>query len=186
MKWEQLEEILTEAGLFQFGIMNTADIRFSQEVREMCKANVCQKYGTTWSCPPGVGTVEECRERLLHYEKFLVFSGKYDLEDSFDFEGMMEGMTKFKDSCRVVHNKIKDHFSEFLILSNEGCDLCKKCTYPDASCRFPERAHGSLEGYGMFVNQLAEQVGINYINGQNTVTYFGGLAYHPDSLEMKE
>ena len=103
--------------------------------------------------------------------------GKYDLEDSFDFEGMMEGMKSFKNSCRILDELIKGDISKYLILSNEGCDLCKNCTYPDAPCRFPDRAHGSLEGYGIFVNKLAEQVGINYINGVNTMSYFGGLAY---------
>ncbi|MFQ6804175.1 MAG: DUF2284 domain-containing protein [Lachnospiraceae bacterium] len=34
----------------------------------------------------------------------------------------------------------------FLILSNEGCDLCSECTYPEAPCRFPDRSHGSIEG----------------------------------------
>jgi len=95
---------------------------------------------------------------------------------------MMEGMDKFKAACRLVHEKVRGHFSEFLILSNEGCDLCKKCTYPDAPCRFPDRVHGSLEGYGIFVDQLARKAGINYINGKDTVTYFGGMAYHPDEL----
>lgn len=182
MKMEELKQILEESGMFQYGIVDTADIEFSQAVRGMCEVNTCRKYGTTWACPPALGTVEECKNRLQHYEKFLVFSVKYDLEDSFDFEGMMEGMDKFKDACRLVHEKIRGHFSEFLMLSNEGCGLCKTCTYPDAPCRFPERVHGSLEGYGIFVDQLARKAGINYINGKDTVTYFGGLAYHPEEL----
>ena len=86
-------------------------------------------------------------------------------------------MKSFKDSCRILDELIKGDISKYLILSNEGCDLCKNCTYPDAPCRFPDRAHGSLEGYGIFVNKLAEQAGINYINGVNTMSYFGGLAY---------
>ncbi|HJA66742.1 MAG TPA: DUF2284 domain-containing protein [Candidatus Mediterraneibacter cottocaccae] len=56
-----------------------------------------------------------------------------------------------------------------------SCRKCGKCTYPDAPCRFPERTHGSLEGYGIMVSELAGQAGIRYINGTNTVTYFGGL-----------
>lgn len=182
MKIEHLQQILKEAGFYQWGIVNTSDIRFSQEVRKMCEANTCRKYGASWSCPPGLGTVDECRQRLQNYEKLIVFSGKYDLEDSFDYEGMMDGMKCFKESCRTLNKMIKENISDYLILSNEGCDLCKKCTYPDAPCRFPDRAHGSLEGYGLFVNQLAKQAGINYINGKNTVTYFGGMAYHTDEI----
>lgn len=178
MELEHLQQILSEAGFYQWGVINTDEIEFSQEVRKMCEMNTCQMYGKSWSCPPGLGSVEECRQRLLQYDKFMVFSGKYNLEDSFDFEGMMDGMKNFKESCRILDQLVKESVSEYLILSNEGCDLCKTCTYPDAPCRFPDRAHGSLEGYGIFVNQLANQVGINYINGKNTVTYFGGIAYH--------
>lgn len=32
----------------------------------------------------------------------LVFNVKYDLEDSFDFEGMQEGMARFKETCREI------------------------------------------------------------------------------------
>ena len=91
---------------------------------------------------------------------------------------MEEGMTQFKMVCRNIDRQIRDYLKDFLILSNEGCDMCTECTYPDAPCRFPEQAHGSLEGYGILVSELAGQAGIRYINGKNTVTYFGGLAFN--------
>ena len=93
---ESLQSIFETAGIFQYGIINTKDINFSQEVRKMCEVNTCRQYGKTWACPPAIGTVEECRDRICSYDKMILFSGKYDLEDSFDFEGMTEGMKKFK------------------------------------------------------------------------------------------
>ena len=86
-----LEEQLNAAGFFQYGVVDTMDINFSQEVRAMCEVNTCREYGKTWACPPAVGPVDDCKKRIQQYEKMLVFSVKYDLEDSFDFEGMMEG-----------------------------------------------------------------------------------------------
>lgn len=179
---ESIREILKSIGVFQYGIVKTEDIQFAQDVRNMCAANVCRQYGKTWACPPAVGTVEECRQRVLQYENMLVFSGKYKLEDSFDFEGMKAGMKDFKEMSRRLNAAVKPLLSRYLILSNEGCDLCASCTYPDAPCRFPDQSHGALEGYGIFVNQLANQAGINYINGANTVTYFGGLLFNGDIL----
>ena len=88
----ELDRILTEAGVFQYGFVDTADIRFSQEVRGMCAVNTCRQYGKTWACPPAIGTVEECRARVQRYDRMLVFSVKYDLEDSFDYEGMVAGI----------------------------------------------------------------------------------------------
>lgn len=182
----KMKELLEEAGVWQFGVVDTADMKFEQEVREMCAANVCRQYNKSWACPPAVGSVEECRERVQQYEKFLLFSVKYDLEDSFDYEGMMAGGAAFKKTCREIDGKLRPLLGKYLMLSNEGCGLCQECTYPDAPCRFPDRAHGSLEGYGIFVNQLAKQAGMKYINGANTVTYFGGIAFHPEDLAAME
>lgn len=172
---KKYEEILEESGVFEYGSVETKQIKFWKEVRDMCQTNTCRKYDTSWVCPPALGTVEECAQRVREYKTMLVFSVKYDLEDSFDFEGMMEGMVRFKEVCRRIDTAVGEEESRYLILSNEGCDLCETCTYPNAPCRFPKRAHGSLEGYGVMVNQLASQAGIHYINGANTVTYFGAL-----------
>lgn len=178
-----LTQQLDAAGFFEYGIVDTGKINFSQEVRKMCEANTCRRYGKTWACPPGVGTLEECRQRIQQYEKMLVFTGKYDLEDSFDFEGMMESARHFSAACRAFDAAMKPHIGNYLVFSNEGCDLCEKCTYPDAPCRFPERAHGSLEGNGIFVNELAKLAQVKYNNGPNTVTYFGALVCDAKDLE---
>lgn len=175
---ETLEHILVEAGVYQYGRVDTADIRFLQEVRGMCEVNTCRQYGKTWACPPAIGTVEECRARVQQYDAMLVFSVKCDLEDSFDYEGMVEGGKRFKRIARAIQQAVSRELDDYLLLSNEGCDQCKECTYPNAPCRFPEKTHGALEGYGILVSELAGQAGIRYINGANTVTYFGGLAYH--------
>lgn len=185
-KNEFLEEQLNAAGFFQYGVVDTMDINFSQEVRAMCEVNTCREHGKTWACPPAVGTVDECKKRIRQYEKMLIFSVKYDLEDSFDFEGMMEGAKQFKKACRAFDKAIKPYLEHYLILSNEGCDLCKECTYPDAPCRFPDRVHGSLEGNGIFVNEIAKLAKVKYNNGANTVTYFGALVCNEKDLKELE
>lgn len=180
---KKLQIILEKAGVYQSGIVDTDRIRLLTEVRKMCEVNTCRQYGRSWACPPALGTLEECRERIRKFDKMIVFSVKYDLEDSFDYEGMKAGMVHFKEVCRKINMEVRQEIKEFMILSNEGCDLCETCTYPDAPCRFPEQAHGSLEGYGVLVSELAGQAGIRYINGANTVTYFGGILYHPGGAD---
>ena len=173
--YENLSTILEQSGVYQYGFIDTNQLRFSEEVRKMCESNTCQMYDKTWACPPAIGTVEQCKEKCLKYQKMLLFSVKYNLEDSFDFEGMTEGMNDFKRVAREFENHIKPYLMEYLMLANEGCGICKSCTYPNNPCRFPEMVHGSLEGYGLFVNELAKAAGINYMNGANTVTYFGAI-----------
>jgi predicted metal-binding protein len=166
-----------ETGFFQYGFVPVSELKTSEEVRKMCESNVCRRYGATWACPPAFGTVSECAERLKKYGEAMIFSRKYDLDDSFDFEGMTAGAKDFHAAAERLWQRVKTDLPEGLLMANEGCVKCEKCTYPDAPCRFPDSLHPSLEGYGFMVSEVAAQAGINYINGANTVTYFGALFF---------
>lgn len=174
---ENLQTRLDAAEVFEYGIVDPKEVEYSEEIRGMCEVNTCQKYGTTWACPPAIGTVEECATRAKKYNKMLVFSKKYELEDSFDFEGMEEGMNDFKKVVGRIDDDICTDLEDYLLLGNEGCGKCKECTYPEP-CRFPDKVHGAIEGYGIFVTKLAQQAGIKYNNGVNTLTFFGALLYN--------
>lgn len=182
----QIEKILSETSFYETGYVNISNLKYYPEVRKICEGNGCGKYGTSWACPPATGTIEECRERVNKYEKMLLFSNKYDLEDSFDFEGMMECGRDFRNIVNRFNEKIKDVLSDYILLSIEGCAECKECTYPNAPCRFPELLHHSLEGYGLIVNEVAVEAGMRYNNGVNTVTYFGALLFNCRGKECDE
>lgn len=171
------EAVLQGGGMWQARYVDKQSLVYHQEIRDICKGNTCRYYGKTWACPPAVGTIDECKARVDQYDNFLLFSQKYTLEDSFDVEGMLSGMRAFKDSVGVLESMISDMLTEHLILSNEGCARCKKCTYPDMPCRFPEQLHHSIEGYGFNVSELARSAGVLYNNGENTVTFLGGLLF---------
>ena len=166
-----------ELGIHQYAFLTTDCISFSDGVRKLCEANACGLYAKTWACPPGVGTYEECRDRILKYKNIFVFTTMHPLEDSYDFEGMTEGKKKHVTICGPIVDLFKGKYEDLLILSAEGCDKCKTCTYPDAPCRFPDSLHPSIESYGVEVYKLAAAGKINYINGPNTVTYFGCIIY---------
>lgn len=166
-----------ELGIHQFAFLKTADLIFSDGVRKLCEMNSCGQYGKTWACPPGVGTVEECKAKVLKYENLFVFTTLHDLEDSFDFEGMENGKLRHNELCPAIVGLFQENCDSLLILSAEGCSRCASCTYPDAPCRFPDTLYPSIESYGVEVNRLAATAGINYINGANTVTYFGCILY---------
>jgi predicted metal-binding protein len=174
---DRLEEALRGAGVYEYGIVDTRDIEFRADVRAMCAENKCHQYGKTWACPPAIGTVDECRARMLGYEKMVVFSQKFDLEDAFDFDGMGTAMREFKDVAEKLDEGLRPLFGKYMIVSNEGCGKCGSCTYPENPCRFPDKVHGSIEGYGILVSDLAKLAGINYYNGRDTVTFFGAALF---------
>lgn len=174
---EEIERI-AKSIFSETGYVDTGKLVFYPEVRQICEQNGCRRYGTTWACPPAIGTLDECRARVEPYDRMLLLAKKYELEDSFDYEGMMEGMRDFRDAADEFDRRIRGLLTDFLLLANESCGRCTKCTYPDAPCRFPEQLHPSLEGYGFVVNELAREAGVRYNNGPATVTYFGGLFFH--------
>ena len=172
---EKIKETAIQSGIWQADFINTKDLLFYPVIREICKENSCHNYGATWACPPAIGKIDECKKRVLQYEKMLLFSIKYDLEHSFDIEGMHNALLCFKGSVDIFDEKLKVFLFDYLLLSNEGCGRCTKCTYPDSPCRFPKYLHHSIEGYGFNIYELAKAAGIKYYNGENTVTFFGGL-----------
>lgn len=176
-KEKVIEKITREFPIHQWGVIETCSMEFHPEVREICEGNACGCYGKTWTCPPALGTYEECKAKCLSFEKAFVYTGKYDLEDSYDFEGMMDAKEQFMNMSLKIRKVWKEAIGECTMYGNGSCVTCEKCTYPDAPCRFPEKSIHSLEGMGVLVNRLAETVGVNYINGKDTVTYFAAVFY---------
>ncbi len=171
------DKYFNRAEVFQYKLIDTCEIPFSQAVVDMCKANRCGKYGSCWTCPPGVGELSELEKKIKSYKNAVVFTCKYSLESSFDFEGMTEGQRRTKLVLQNITEMLLEDSEKFTALGCEGCDICEKCTYPDSPCRFPEKAIPSVEACGINVVELAKKSGINYNNGVNTVTYFCIILY---------
>ena len=49
---------LSHPDVCEYRVFPTGEIPFSSAVTEACRRNVCGRYGTTWTCPPGVGTLK--------------------------------------------------------------------------------------------------------------------------------
>lgn len=174
---ELLLEKCRSAGIHECAVISPDEIEFSEEVRKICADNQCGQYGKTWACPPGVGSVEECRKKCREYEHTLIFTTKSKLEDSYDYDGMIEGKRFHEEISDRVREIFIKEYPDILMLSSEGCQNCKTCTYPNTPCRFPDRMYPSVESYGIYVHKEAMAGGIRYINGENTVTYFSNLFF---------
>lgn len=173
-----IQEVL-EHGAAHANVISVSDISFHPELRDACKQNHCGQYGRNWTCPPGIGEIEDLIEKLKAFSNVLVFQTISDIEDSFDFEGMMAASKKHQQVVQSIRNVATDLFEEnTLLLGAGGCPICQPCAMvTDEPCRYPDLALSSLEAHGIHVAKLAEASGMNYINGANTVTYFGGLFF---------
>ena len=170
---------LKQAGADTISAVDPAKIPFAPELRALCEQNACGNYGRCWTCPPLCGDVDALSAKVRAYRRALIFSKIYRLEDSFDIEGMRTGRLDFGRLTRAVQAWARKHAAAPLVLSAGGCALCERCAAPDdLPCRHPEDALLSLEACGIEVSRLAAQCGVNYINGPNTVTYFGGVFWN--------
>ena len=79
----KISQMAIECDFLEYGYVEIDNLKYHPEVRVMCEDNTCRNYGTSWACPPAVGTIEECRTRVAQYEKMMIFSRAYSLEDSF-------------------------------------------------------------------------------------------------------
>ena len=177
--FEALTAEATRLGSFKSNIILTKDIETDRSFRAMCEANSCGVYGKCYMCPPYVGDIDELMSRIKNYDYALVHQTVSTLEDSFDFEGMINA----KKSFYATAQKLREVFgnlgiSHTLHLGAGGCGVCPVCAKrTDEPCRFPSLAMPSLEAYGINVSQLAKSADMNYINGKDTVTYFGAVLF---------
>ena len=167
------EQDLFDLGINQIGYTKTSKIVFSEDVRAICEKNQCGNYGRSWTCPPAVGTLDECIARIMKYEDVLVYSVVTELEDSFDFEGMQRGSDRFVKITEQLFGMLE---KPYLLLSSAACGRCSACNYPNP-CRFPEKLSPAVESYGIYVYKIAETAGIPYRLRPNTVSYFGIVCY---------
>ena len=169
-----------ELGAYRACVTEASEIELDRSFRLACESNACGVYGKCYMCPPDVGDIDELMWEVGKYKYAFVYQTVSELEDSFDFEGMIEAKKKsypLAQSVREIFYEL--NVGNALHLGAGGCGVCETCAKRTGDpCRFPERATPSLEAYGINVSSLAKSAGMKYINGQNTVTYFGAVLFN--------
>lgn len=170
------QDILKEfekVGFDYTGVLKVEDLELRSEVRDMCADNRCHMYEKCWICPPACGTIDELSKVVREYNWGILCQTVGELEDSFDYEGMMDAEKTHKKRLSALTDSFLDSKLPFLPMGAGPCDLCSDCTYPDEPCRFPERAFPSMEAYGLIVTDACNSAGVKYYYGGNTVAFSG-------------
>lgn len=169
-----METLLTMAR--QAGFTDAAPLAMSAltampQVREMCAAGRCHAYGRSWSCPPACGTLEQCQSRMERYSRGVLVQTTGALEDDFDLEGIANTERRHKKAFADLTRQVRLLHPDCLPLTAGGCTLCRRCTYPDKPCRFPNKRLSSMEAYGLLVSDVCVKSGLAYNHGPKTITY---------------
>ena len=174
MTHDELIALALQSGAKKAAVIDVQDIVLSASFRDICAGNACGKYGRCWMCPPDIGEIDALMAELRTYEHGLLYQTIYEIEDSFDIEGMGEASRSHAKVSQRVNDAVKPLLGNCLHLSCGGCNLCERCAKMDGlPCRMPDKTLPPMEGYGIDVYNTCKPTALKYVNGQNTVTFFG-------------
>ena len=176
-KWIQ---IALELGAAKAAILPIEQVVTDRSFRAICERNACGSYGRSWTCPPFCGDIDELMEKVRSFKQVLWYQTVSGIEDSFDIEGMTEASHRHAWLSQKLRERLQPMIEgESLCLSAGGCRLCERCAkLDDEPCRMPDKAMTSLEACGVDVYNTTKKTELKYINGQNTVTFFGAVFTH--------
>ncbi len=177
MNRERLEEQLAELPLYLYDFLDPKELEFSERIRWICQ-HECPMYGKTWACPPGVGSVESCREKCLSYKNCLMIATMAEVSDIADIQQTLATRPEHEEITNQVGSAMEALGAKPYILSTEACTLCQRCAILDGQpCRHPERMHPCVESHGINIIPALESRGLEFQYGENVVTWVSLLFY---------
>lgn len=177
MNRERLEEQLAELPLYLYDFLDPKELEFSERIRWICQ-HECPMYGKTWACPPGVGSVESCREKCLSYKNCLMIATMAEVSDIADIQQTLATRPEHEEITNQVGSAMEALGAKPYILSTEACTLCQRCAILDGQpCRHPESMHPCVESHGINIIPAMESRGLEFQYGENVVTWVSLLFY---------
>jgi len=177
MNRELLEQQLSQLPLYIYDFIDLKELEFSDRIRWICE-NECPMYGTSWACPPGVGSVEQCRHKCLAYDNCLLISTIVEVADIANMEETLATRPAHEEVTNQVRDIMVSLGVQPYVLSTEACAICDRCAILDGQpCRHPQRMHPCVESHGINVVPMLESRGLEFQFGANVVTWISLLFY---------
>lgn len=179
MDKERLEQQLSELPLYTYFYITPDQLEFSDRIRYICKTE-CPRYGKSWACPPGVGSVEDCKAKCLGYRECLVIGTITECNDIADIDETLATRPDHEAVTDQVQQMLRDMEVEPYILSTDSCAICANCTFPEGKpCRHQDRMHPCIESHGINIIPTLEENGLEFQYGGNIITWYSLLFYNP-------
>jgi len=153
-------------------------LEFSERIRHICKTE-CPMYGKSWACPPGVGEVDDCKEKCLSFSKCLMIGTITEVADITDIEETLRTRPEHERITNQVRDLMREQGVNPYILSTEACAVCDRCAILDGlPCRMPGRMHPCVESHGIVLTKTLEENGLEFQYGSNMITWYSLLFYN--------
>jgi len=167
----ELEETAKECGFLHYAQLDISTLEFMQEVRDMCNPGKCRNYNKSWSCPPACGSLEEISERVKKYTTGILVQTVGDLEDSMDWDSIMETGAQHKENFGKMRIILSKKHPSLLAMGAGECKLCKTCSYPGEPCRHPDEMEVSMEACGLYVSKVCKDNNLEYNYGPEKIAF---------------
>jgi predicted metal-binding protein len=168
---KSVQGIIDEMGFEYSGVTAASNLKPTEQVRDMCKANTCGKYNKSWVCPPACGSVDDFAKQIASKETCYVFETVATMEDDFDLDTMLDAGEKHKERLNKLAKIMSTEYPDALVLGAGACEICEECAYPDDPCRFPNVATTAMEAAGLLVSSVCQAAGVEYNHGPHTISY---------------
>ncbi len=172
----EIEEFITQFPLYQYAFAAPSDVQFEEKTRQYCKQE-CPNYGSSWSCPPAVGRIQQCRERCMEYTDVLFFSSVTEVPDITDRTVQAQTRATHAKMTRIIEDFMQENGLLLYTLSSGPCGICSKCGFPKEKCRHPAEMHPCIESHGIAASDLAELCCMDYYMGENLLLWFTVIFY---------
>ena len=102
---EKFDEFISQYPIFEYRVLDTGDIKVQSRVRTICKQE-CERYGSTWACPPAVGELSECEKKIRSYPKAVFFSSVAEVSDIMNMKDVIFWRERAMRPLRFPRNPV--------------------------------------------------------------------------------
>lgn len=168
-----------DCGADKAELIDSSKLVCSDSFRAYCEENVCGFFGKCWSCPPDIGEIEALTAQLKDYDHIVIYQIISPIKDNYDTDGINAAGEKLSEVSQKLQLYLRTSFNKPFLHLGGSCHLCPECTkVSNEPCRYPDKMLPSLSAYGIDVCKTCEGTSLMYVNGENTITYFGMILFN--------
>jgi predicted metal-binding protein len=155
-------------------VLSPLRLECEPRLRAFCDPAQCPNYGSYWVCPPGCGTLDECRDRAEAFGRGLLVRSVTPLTPPTDMATYQRLLREHNLRLRDLVEAVRPQVDALLPLSTGGCVFCDTCAYPKP-CVKPDIKMESLSAFGIDVGALCARAGWEFSFHDDKVSYIALL-----------